>query len=235
MASKYVNMIERIKNLIQDLAKDIIDTQSTQDPLQWKERAKSLYELLSIYVFLKQEEKRDATWETHESKLKATVAQLENVSYVGPSPTKNIEEEEDRSVPPLMDTINDILTEMPDQGLSEVLFQEVVSPPVFEKKQPLEDNQNESQSANKRNLNDYFSKGLKIDLNDRSAFIKNLFNNQREEYQRVIQQMMTYATWKEAQEFIEKMVKPEYNDWEGKKVYETRFLRFVKLYFEEPV
>lgn len=227
-------MIERIKNLMQDLANDIIDTHTTQDPLQWKEKAKSLYELLSIYVFLRQEEEQDATWETHKSQLKTTIAKLENVSFARQRPAKKIEEE-DRSVPPLMDTINDILTEMPDQGLSEELFQEVVSPPVFEKKQPLEENQIESQSTNTRNLNDRFSKGLKIDLNDRLAFIKHLFNNQREDYQRVIQQMMTYATWKEAQEFIQEMVKPEYNHWEGKEDYETRFLRLVELYFEEPV
>ena len=226
-------MIERIKNLMQDLANEIIDASSTQDPLLWKEKAKSLYELLSIYVFLKQEEKQDASWETHESQLKAAVAQLQNVSFVRQQ-TLQKTEEEDRSVPPLMDTINDILTEMPDQGLPEELFQEVVSPPVFEKKEPLNEKQIEAQSTNARNLNDRFSKGLKIDLNDRIAFIKHLFNNQREDYQRVIQQMMTYSTWKEAQAFIQEMVKPEYNHWEGKQVYETRFLRLVALHFEEP-
>ncbi|MGB1019841.1 MAG: hypothetical protein ACPGVF_01935 [Flavobacteriaceae bacterium] len=226
-------MIERIKNLMQDLANEIIDAPSTQDPLLWKEKAKSLHELLSIYVFLRQENKRDATWETHESHLKDAVAKLENVSFTSQQPVQEMEEE-DRSVPPLMDTINDILTEMPDQGLSEELFQEVVSPPVFEKKQPLDKKQIGSQSTHSKNLNDRFSKSLKIDLNDRIAFIKHLFNNQREDYQRVIQQMMTYSTWKEAHKFIKEMVKPEYNHWEGKEAYETRFLSLVELHFEEP-
>jgi len=225
-------MIERIKNQIQNLAKEIIATTDNGTPLLWKEKAKTLYELLSVYHFLSQQQEQDATWESHNSQLRAAVSQLENVSFASEKPTPKAEEE-DRSVPPLMDTINDILTEMPDQALPEELFKEVAPPPQFEKKESLEDEKNETLPT-KKNLNDRFSRGLKIDLNDRLAFIKHLFDDQREDYQRVIQQMMTYSTWEEARGFIEEMVKPEYNHWAGKEPYEARFLQLVELHFELP-
>ena len=78
----------------------------------------------------------------------------------------------------------------------------------------------------------FFSKDLKIDLNDRIAFIKHLFNNENSEYQRVIRQIFTYSTLDEAKAFINEMVKPEYNNWLGKDTYEERFLSVIEIYFD---
>lgn len=80
-------------------------------------------------------------------------------------------------------------------------------------------------------LNEKLSKGLSIDLNDRIAFVKNLFGNSDEDYNRVLNQLITYDTLEEAQNFIDDMVKPDYNDWEGKEDYAQRFMEIIEKKF----
>nr|WP_199002041.1 hypothetical protein [Flavobacterium sp. ASV13] len=80
-------------------------------------------------------------------------------------------------------------------------------------------------------LNEKLAKGFHIDLNDRIAFTKNLFGNSSEDYSRVLNQLLTFDTYGEAQEFIENMVKPDYNNWEGKDDYAERFLGIVEKKF----
>jgi hypothetical protein len=80
-------------------------------------------------------------------------------------------------------------------------------------------------------LNEKLAKGFHIDLNDRIAFTKNLFGNSSEDYSRVLNQLLTFDTYAEAQEFIENMVKPDYNNWEGKDDYAERFLGIIEKKF----
>ncbi|OMQ12714.1 hypothetical protein [[Flexibacter] sp. ATCC 35103] len=80
-------------------------------------------------------------------------------------------------------------------------------------------------------LNEKLAKGFHIDLNDRIAFTKNLFGNSSEDYSRVLNQLLTFDSYTEAQDFIENMVKPDYNNWEGKDDYAERFLGIVEKKF----
>jgi hypothetical protein len=80
-------------------------------------------------------------------------------------------------------------------------------------------------------LNDKFSKGIDIDLNDRIAFVKHLFGNSNEDYNRVMNQLITYDNFYETKNFIEEMVKPDYNDWKGKEEYEERFMDIIEKKF----
>ena len=80
-------------------------------------------------------------------------------------------------------------------------------------------------------LNEKLAKGFHIDLNDRIAFTKNLFGNSSEDYSRVLNQLLTFNSYSEAQEFIENMVKPDYSNWEGKDDYAQRFLEIVEKKF----
>lgn len=82
-----------------------------------------------------------------------------------------------------------------------------------------------------KNLNDHFSKGLQIDLNDRLAFIKHLFETNIQEYQRVVSQIVTFSNLEEAQNFVVQIVKPDYNNWEGKEIYEERFFKIIENNF----
>ena len=80
-------------------------------------------------------------------------------------------------------------------------------------------------------LNDRMVKGIIIGLNDRIAFMNHLFANSSEDYNRVLSQLMTFDTFQEAEDFIENMVKPDYNNWEGKDEYALRFLEIVEKKF----
>ena len=88
--------------------------------------------------------------------------------------------------------------------------------------------ENESQT---QTLNDRISKGLTIGLNDRIAFMKHLFNNSSEDYNRVLSQLITFDTLSEATNFIDNMVKPDYNNWEGKDEYSQRFIEIIEKKF----
>ena len=80
-------------------------------------------------------------------------------------------------------------------------------------------------------LNDTFSKGIEIDLNDRIAFVKHLFGNSNEDYNRVLNQLITFNNFYETRNFIEEMVKPDYNNWEGKDDYAERFMDIIEKKF----
>jgi len=80
-------------------------------------------------------------------------------------------------------------------------------------------------------LNEKLARGFHIDLNDRIAFTKNLFGNSTEDYSRVLNQLMTFDSYSEAKDFIENMVKPDYNNWEGKDDYAERFMGIIEKKF----
>ena len=80
-------------------------------------------------------------------------------------------------------------------------------------------------------LNDRLTRGINIGLNDRIAFVKHLFDSNNEDYNRVISQLNTFNAHEEALSFIENMVKPDHNHWEGKEDYELRFMNIIEKKF----
>jgi hypothetical protein len=100
---------------------------------------------------------------------------------------------------------------------------------------PNTDNHTETKTAEKEakivSLNDKLSKGIDIDLNDRIAFVKHLFGNNSEDYNRVLNQLITFDNFYETRNFIEEMVKPDYNNWEGKEDYADRFMEIIEKKF----
>ncbi|WP_348727183.1 hypothetical protein [Tenacibaculum sp. 190130A14a] len=82
----------------------------------------------------------------------------------------------------------------------------------------------------KKTLNDRLQSSIQIDLNDRIAFVKHLFNGDQADFNRVVSQLNTMKTEKEAKKFITKMVKPDY-DWSEKETYETRLLEIIERRF----
>ncbi|OYU81386.1 MAG: hypothetical protein CFE23_04665 [Flavobacterium sp. BFFFF1] len=68
-------------------------------------------------------------------------------------------------------------------------------------------------------------------LNDRIGFERNLFGGSGEDMNRVVSQLSTFDTFEEARDFIEEMVKPDYNNWEGKDDYAQRFMDIVERKF----
>ncbi len=74
-------------------------------------------------------------------------------------------------------------------------------------------------------------KTISFGLNDRIGFEKHLFGGSSEDMNRVISQLNTFNSFQEAQDFIDDMVKPDYNNWENKDDYALRFMEVVEKKF----
>jgi hypothetical protein len=79
-------------------------------------------------------------------------------------------------------------------------------------------------------LNDKLQTNIQIGLNDRIAFVKNLFEGSQEDFNRVISQLNTLKTEKEAKKFINKIVKPDYN-WSEQEDLENRLMAIIERRF----
>jgi hypothetical protein len=86
------------------------------------------------------------------------------------------------------------------------------------------------ENAQKKSLNDKLQGDIQIGLNDRIAFVKNLFGGSQEDFNRVVSQLNSFKTLKEAKKFINKIVKPDY-DWTDKEEVEERFMSIVERKF----
>lgn len=80
-------------------------------------------------------------------------------------------------------------------------------------------------------LNEKLGKTINIGLNDRIGFVKYLFGDSTEDYNRVLSQLNTFSTFEEAKDFIEEIIKPDYNNWEGADEFAENFIALVEKKF----
>jgi len=207
--------------------------------------AKELYEKLTILKFV---EENTAVQETTES-IPVEVVQETTKEEVAPIETdfgdvgilstldENLfvsdEEMEEHFVESATEKMIDIVAQMePETQQIDDMFEAVMAKPSVGKSDmevvtPTQ--QDIDQVSNKpSSLNDRLKKGITIGLNDRIAFVKHLFNGSTEDFNRVISQLNTSTSELEALEFLNNMVKPEYNNWAGKEAYEQRLLSFLE-------
>jgi hypothetical protein len=102
--------------------------------------------------------------------------------------------------------------------------------PVFE---PVDKTANHTKGNGKKSLNEKLkSEGFAIGLNDKLAFIKHLFNGKDEDYERILSQLNTATSFKEAKILIQEIVKPDYDGWKGKEEYEERLMEIIEGRFD---
>lgn len=212
-------MINTLHKELRAIALSILDQGSTVNIEELEEKLRALQKQIIILEHEQGKSKQGATEEplvvVEEPEIK--VEKFE--AAIETAPKKQTE----------MPEVSEELSQRVDESLED-LFASAVSEPVFVKKEePVPEE--EVSEQNPKNLNDVLGKGLKIGLNDRLAFIKNLFDERPEEYQRVIDQILVFENLEEAQEFIETFVKPEYNSWEGKETFEERFYKIIEQNF----
>jgi hypothetical protein len=212
-------MINTLHKELRAIALSILDQGSTVNIEELEEKLRVLQKQITILEHEQGKSKQGAIeeplFEVEEPEIKVE----ESAAAIETASKKQIETPE--------------VSEEPSQGVNESLedlFATAISEPVFVKKEDPAPEE-EVLEQNPKNLNDVLGKGLKIGLNDRLAFIKNLFDEHPEEYQRVIAQILVFENLEEAQEFIETFVKPEYNSWEGKETYEERFYKIIEQNF----
>ena len=221
-------MNKKIKKALVKIANEIIDLD--KDKLINEEdifhKVGQLNEVLSVYRFLNNN--NITNWEIQENQLNLILSEI-----IGDSEINDdlVDENSKLEVEPLIEKIKDIVTEMPEKIFDNNPLSKIAEDPIFVEKK-IEENFEDSKKELKKNVNDKFMKGLHIDLNDRLAFTKHLFLDNKLEYQRVISQITTFSNFEEVENFIMTMIKPEYDNWKGKDDYEKRFLEVLNKVFQ---
>ncbi|MCK5782785.1 MAG: hypothetical protein KAH10_09365, partial [Flavobacteriales bacterium] len=83
----------------------------------------------------------------------------------------------------------------------------------------------------KKSLHDELKKSsIQIGLNDRIAFVKQLFAGDQQDFNRVLSQVNSFSSIDELEEFMENYVKPEH-DWTNKEAYADRFMDIILAKF----
>ena len=224
-------MTEKIKTALVQWATNIIKDQSNWDDEKTHEAIQKIYEL-SIFqkMLIDQEEIDQSLWERHQKKLDEVINSLTEDT------NKEKTKDEDMEVAPMMETIKNMVTEMPEPETYEKLFESVGTPPTFmSKKNESVKNKLDTEkdiSNDKKNINDQFSKKLSVDNNERLAFIKHLFDGDTINYERVLNQTLTLGSWSEVSNLISSKVKIEYNNWKGKEDIADRFLTVLQKSFK---
>ena len=225
-------MKEKIKTALLKWARKVIENQVQWDEKDTYEAIQKLYEISLVQkILLEEEEKDNHLWKYQQAQINDVIESLTDKSAKLKSKDENLE------VAPMMDTIKNMVTEMPEPETYEKLFEKIEETPTFIPKQKEVSNKNREFQVNldqeRENVNDQFAKSLSIDLNDRLAFIKHLFNEDKINYERVISQIITFESWSEVSKFLDTQVKIEYNNWEGKEEVVDRFLYILKNNFKD--
>ncbi len=108
---------------------------------------------------------------------------------------------------------------------------EITFEPVIESKTEVPSFSIDAEKDAYSRKTDTIGKSISLGLNDRIAFEKNLFGGSGEDLNRVLSQLNSFDNYQDAHNFIEDLVKPDYNNWEGKEEYETRFMEIVERRF----
>lgn len=244
-------MKKKLESELVSIAHRILKLKGKEDVDRMHDEVAKLYEKLTVLKFAKENFEDDMPTIGNDSsffdmldvafnnKVSDNI-EVENKTYI------NLDDVEDDGImEPVMEKIKDMVAQMPEETqqvdaiLEQTLpnktsntieFENITSDfaeiPEFE---PIEDAQKREAENIKKSLNDKLKgQSLQIGLNDKLAFIKHLFEGKNEDYDRVISQVNTTHSLPEARKLILEMVKPDYNNWEGKEEYEERFIEIVE-------
>lgn len=228
-------MKRKLKEELVKLSTDIITSRGLTEIPQLYETAKNLYEKLAVLKFI-DEKLNDIEIDVSKNVIASKFEKMANAVMNENKSVPETNPHEEDIITPGIDTIKDMVSEMPTEANIDQLFAEfvaktdvmkndkdLVSPDLPE----LVEN-----GVKPKSLNDKLTdREIKVGLNDRLAFVKHLFNDSTEDFNRVISQLNTIDTEERSVAFIENMVKPDYNNWEGKEAYAERFMNLIERRF----
>lgn len=218
------------------MSTDIITSRGLTEIPELYEAAKNLYEKLAVLKFI-DEKLNDIEIDVSKNVIAAKFEKMANaVMNENKSVPESNPHEEDIMIPG-MDTIKEMVSEMPTEAEVDQVFAEFVAKPELVKNDkelvsPELNKNGHKESSKSKSLNDKLvNKELTVGLNDRLAFVKHLFNESTEDFNRVISQLNTIDSEERSIAFIENMIKPDYNQWAGKEEYEARFVSLITRRF----
>jgi len=228
-------MKRKLKEELVKMSTDIITSRNLNEITELYEASKNLYEKLAVLKFI-EEKLSDIEVDVSKNVIASKFETMANAVLNVDSSVPESNPHDEDIITPGMQTIKDMVSEMPnDAAVDEVLAEFMAKPNVMKNDKELFEPKtgNVADKEEKvKSLNDKLAeKELKIDLNNRLAFVKHLFNKSTEDYNRVLSQLNTIETEERSIAFIKNMVKPDYNNWEGKEEYEARFMALIERKF----
>lgn len=246
-------MKKKLESELVSLAHRILKLKGKEDVIKMHAEVTLLHEKLSVLKFAHDNFEGDFPTIGDDSsffgmldvafnnKLSDTI-EVEDKIYI------NLDEVEDDAImEPIMDKIKHMVAQMPEDIQEvDVVFEDEIPKNQYHKEH-LEDitagfdeipvfepvSRSQTHEDSKKSLNDKLkSGGLAIGLNDKLAFIKHLFDGNPEDYERVLSQINTANSFEHASTLIQDIVKPDYNNWQGKEDFEARFLELVGSKFD---
>lgn len=237
---------------LQELAAKIAVLDNNTDVTTLKNEAKMLYEKLTVLDFvtanintLKNEVEENSTIIQEKPIAKPVVEEVVETTQISiekpatitpPKPVQETPKEPIIQTP----TTPEVDTFLSEEDVTTIFDKDQW---VVEKKEPTIEKPKETpitqagmpkaetfQTTKKPLNHSLIPQTITVGLNDRIAFVKHLFNHSQADFNRVLSQLNTIDTEQAAYDFINKMVKPEYN-WEGEEEYETRFLDLIARRF----
>ncbi|WP_412987297.1 hypothetical protein [Pontimicrobium sp. IMCC45349] len=243
-------MKKKLESELISIAHRILKLTGKEDVAKMHAEVAELYEKLTVLKFAEENFEEDLPTIGNDSSFfgmldeafnntVSDTVEIENQVYI------NVDDVEDDGImEPVMEKIKDIVAQMPQESQQvDLLVEEKVETakvehdlneitagfdqmPIFE---PVTNGEKSIKEEGQKSLNDKLkSNGLSIGLNDKLAFIKHLFDGNNEDYERVLSQLNTSETFEEASNLIQSIVKPDYNNWEGKEEYEARFMEIIE-------
>ena len=234
-------MKKKLKEELIRISTDIITSMELNEIGDIYEKAKNLYEKLTVLKFI-EENLKDIEVDDSKNVIADKFEKMANaVLDANTSILENNPHKKD-IITPGIDTIKDMVSEMFANGIqAEEVFAEFLAKPSFVKndKEYFKPEDTIPRASSPKSLNDKLTKEIKneikneikVDLDNRLAFVKHLFNDSTDDYNRVISQLNTIETEERSIAFIVDTVKPDYDNWEEKEEYETRFMELIERKF----
>lgn len=227
-------MKRKLKEELVKLSTEIITSQDAGDIPELYEKAKNLYEKLAVLKFI-EEKLSDIEIDISKNVIASKFEKMASAVIDGNRAVPENNPHEEDIMTPGIDTIKHMVSEMPKDLHLEQLFAEFVAKAEVMKndvKEVTPEVRDIPKQEKPKSLNDKLTtREIVIGLNDRLAFVKHLFNDSTEEFNRVLSQLNTIESADRSLAFIENMVKPEYDHWKGKEEYASRFMALIARRF----
>ncbi|AEV32935.1 hypothetical protein Oweho_1956 [Owenweeksia hongkongensis DSM 17368] len=239
-------MEEYVRKELEEICQDILNNTQATDIEQQLASVQSLYEKLLVLNYVssrKQSVPQVTAQEAPKPEPKVEAPAPPPVQEIPkPEPPKPVVEEKPEIVEPIAEAPKSVAPPQPVQQKPEPINESpVIEKELVDDKTPQQQQMEEvlrQSSAPKTpskssSINERYGTGaITLGLNDRIAFVNQLFGGQQEDLNRVISQINTLESFQEAEDFIENMIKPEY-DWSQKEEFEMRFMDRVRQKFGE--
>lgn len=246
-------MKKKLESELMSIAHRILKLKGKEDVVKMHYEVRELYERLSVLKFAQENFEdelptigNDSSFfdmlDTAFNNKVSDNIEVEDKIYI------NLDDVEDDGImEPVMEKIKDMVAQMPPEAqVVDKIFEEAIPKTLYHKKDfdeitadfkempvfdPVEEKPNAPKKNVKKSLNDKLKGGFVIDLNDKIAFIKHLFDGNAKDLDRVISLLNTATNFAEAEHIIKAKVKPDYNFWIDKDEYADRFMEIVEAKF----